>query len=168
MRRAGAAAAANRCQAVTRATTAAMRCSSARWAKRENCRSGSRRSGDLKLATPAKMRPSTSGSTTCIARSAGDKPRTAAAQSRLRAVDSATWKTGQPGASSGEFPSSPRAEKAVALTTAIGCIRCRASPIQRAAAGAFSDGTKRPTDAKSCALNAPISASTGPVSAAVT
>src|SRR5271165_555120 len=49
---------------------------------------------------------------------AADSPRSDAAQSSRRAVDNATWNTGQDAASNGVVPSSPMAEKAVALTSA--------------------------------------------------
>ena len=93
--------------------------------------------GDLKLTRPAKRRPSTSGSTTCMARSAGDRPRSDAAQSRRRAVDSATWNTGQSRARRRAWPpSGPCAEKAVALTMADGrvCGQMRAQPVRDARA----------------------------------
>src|SRR3990167_7637580 len=84
------------------------------------------------------MRPSTSGRTTCMARSAGGRPRGDAAQSRLRAVERATWNTGQPAASSGEAdPSLPLAENAVALMMAAGWVRVSSEAVQAAACDGF-------------------------------
>ena len=105
-----------------RAAIAAIRSGSARCSRRANSQIADRaRAASLKLATPAKSRPSTSGRTTCIARSAGDRPRAAPAQAARSEVASAIWKTGTSGAvERRRRRRSPRAEKAVALTIAAG------------------------------------------------
>ena len=127
-----------------RATAALTRSSSARCDQCANCRSGSRSPADLKLITPANSRPSTSGNTTCIAKSEGDRPRSEPAQSLRLAVDSATWKTGQNAASNGVVPSSLIAEKAVALTIAAAGLTARCAFSQSATPAAFSEGTNAP------------------------
>ncbi len=53
------------------------------------CNASSIASGSLKEATPAKIRPSTSGNTTCIAISAGDRPLSASAHAARLDVESA-------------------------------------------------------------------------------
>ena len=121
-----------------------MRSRSGWCARCANCRSGSRSPADLKLTTPASSRPSTSGSTTCMARSAGDRPRSDDAQSSRRAVDSATWNTGQDAVSNGVVPSSPIAENAVALTIAAGGRSAKCALSQSATPGAFNDVTNAP------------------------
>src|SRR6185295_4912959 len=99
---------------------------------------------DLKLTTPANSRPSTSGNTTCMARSDGDRPRSEPAQSLRLAVDNATCNTGQDATSNGVVPSSPVAEKAVALTIAAAGRSARCAFSQSPTPGAFSDGTNAP------------------------
>ena len=79
-----------------------------------------------------------------MARSAGERPRSEAAQSRRRAVERATWKTGQMAASKGVVPSSDLAEKAVALITATGGFAARWAESQSATPGAFRLGAKAP------------------------
>jgi hypothetical protein len=103
-----------------------------------------------------------------MARSAGDSPRSETAQSFRRAVESATWNTGQPGASSGEGPpSAPLAENAVALTMAAGARRASSVLSQSAAPASLRLAAKAPMAAKPRASSAAISPSTGSVSAEV-
>ena len=141
---------ASRCHAATRATVAAMRSASGAWAARANCRSGSGGAVSLNEITPAPMRPSTSGRATCIARSAGERPRSEAAHAARVEVAWIAWNTGTPAASSGEPPRA-RAEKAVVLTTAAGASVGRVSRSQRAVASSFRLGTKRPRARKPAA-----------------
>ena len=60
-----------------------------------------------------------------------------------RAVERATWNTGQPGASRGVVPEASRAEKAVALRMAFGGV-AKAWPRKSAAPADLSEGVKRP------------------------
>ncbi|MET3826250.1 hypothetical protein ABIC16_001943 [Sphingomonas sp. PvP055] len=101
----------------------------------------------MKLATPAKIRPSTSGRTTCIARSAGLSPRAAAAHAARSDVASATWNTGTPAPLSGVTPAASLAEKAVALTIAAGASAATQRAIHPRAAPSLSDGTNSPITA---------------------
>src|SRR5262249_25763007 len=131
------------------------------------CKSGSRSPAVLKLTTPASNRPSTSGSTTCMARSAGDRPRSDEAQSSRRADESATWNTGQQAVSNGVVPSSLIAEKAVALTIAAGDRSATCAFSQFATPIAFNDDANAPQASNPFSLKADINVSTGPVSADV-
>jgi len=79
-----------------------------------------------------------------MARSAADSPRSDAAQSSRRAVESATWNTGQEATSNGVVPSSPIAEKAVALMMAAGGRSAKWRVSQPATPLLFSEGTKAP------------------------
>jgi hypothetical protein len=82
-----------------------------------------------------------------MARSAGESPRSEAAQSRRRAVERATWKTGHCAVSKGVVPSSALAEKAVALIMATGGFAVRWAASQSATPGALRLGAKTPVAA---------------------
>ena len=77
--------------------------------------------GSLKATTPASTRPSSSGSTTCMARSAAPRPRGLSRQAARLVVALTTCSTGTSGASSGVGSSAlPPAAKAVVVTISAG------------------------------------------------
>ena len=80
----------------------------------------------LKDSAPARMRPSSSGSTTCMARSAGARPRWFFSQASRRVVATMTWNTGTPARSNRvSTPGSAPEAKAVAVTMAAGFRSCK-------------------------------------------
>ena len=91
------------------------------WRQARKPSAGSSSLSALKEMAPARMRPSSSGSTTCMARSAGARPRWLPSQASRRVVATMTWKTGTPARSNRvSAPGSAPVAKAVAVTMAEG------------------------------------------------
>ena len=104
-----------------RAATCSTRSGSGRLAKARKPSSGSSSLSALKESAPARMRPSSSGITTCMARSAGASPRWLFSQASRRVVATITCMTGTPARSNSvSAPGSAPAAKAVAVTTRAG------------------------------------------------
>jgi hypothetical protein len=89
------------------------------------------------------------------------QPAREASHAARGAVASASWKTGTPALSSGLWPPSSRAEKAVALTMAAGARAAIHSAMAPRASGALSEEAKRPSAAAPRASNARISVAMG-------
>ena len=107
--------------AAMRAATCSTRSGSGRLKKPRKASASSASRSPLKPMAPARMRPSSSGSTTCMARSAGARPRWPFAQASRRVVATKTWKTGMPMRSNSvSLPGSAPLAKAVAVTIAAG------------------------------------------------
>ena len=113
-----------------------------------------------------KMRPSSSGSTTFIARSLGASPRAEPSHAEWAEPARATCSTEQSAASSTVDSSSRRAEKAVALTMTAGAICSINADTEAAAAGSFRLVTATANGSRPSDASAAIIASIGAVSAA--
>ena len=109
-----------------RAATCSTRSGSGRLKKPRKASASSAARSPLKPMAPARMRPSSSGSTTCMARSAGARPRWPFVQASRRVVATNAWKTGTPMRSNSvSLPGSAPLAKAVAVTIAAGDKACR-------------------------------------------
>ncbi|KAG1647803.1 Aerobic cobaltochelatase subunit CobN [Nymphon striatum] len=118
--------------------------------------------GRFETDNPEKMRPSTSGRTTCMARSVGDRPRSEEAHS-FWGGERATWKTGHR-ASRGDVRLR-RARKCSGVDDCGWWVIVRAVARKARPSGFLRDGTKRPVAVKPRARSSRIRASTGAVSA---
>lgn len=120
----------------------------------------------MKEITGPAIRPSTSGKTTFMARSAAESPRVPLSQAVRKVAAVTTWTTGQSAAAKGAAPSPAPALNAVALRITSGLSRATASASAPAAAGSFSEVTEIGTATRPRAPSAAVSASIGAVSAA--
>lgn len=135
------------------------------WTVRAYCRPGTAWPSALKDTAPVSNRPSSSGRATFIARSAWVNPRADAAQASRDDPASTACSTGAPGASSGDGPSSARAENAVRFSTTAGRQARSVLATHAAHSGAFRLAAYRAPTAKPRSCSATVSAATGAMSA---
>ena len=150
----------NPAQLAASCATKATREGSGSWRVCANWLARSAPAGALNEIARVKMRPSTSGSTMFIARSAPLAPRFDAAQASRVEVASAACNTGASARSSTQ-PSTPRAEKAVVFTITSGLNAPMASRRNASLACSFKLATKAPSTAMPRAARASASARIG-------